>query len=155
MTPVGSFTGPVALTCSGLPADATCVFSSPTVTLATGAASPVTMTVTTTNADAKLLVPANPFRSSDFAPITAAAVFPFELTGFSVLFAGARRRRTITPGRKRWLTVLVLSVGMIAVAGCNCITSVYQTYTITVTGVATNGNAPTQTTSVLLSVGQQ
>lgn len=153
---VGSFTGPVALTCSGLPADATCVFDTPTVNVPTGGTVTTRMVVTTTVADASLVTPQQlrpQFDPSALGSITAAMVLPFELGGFGILLAGIRRRRTVSPRRMRLLALLVCSLGLFTLAGCGCPNTAFKTYTINVTGTSVNGNAPTQTTSVVLSVG--
>ena len=58
VTPSGGFAGPVALTCSGLPADATCTFAQGTVTLVQATPSTTTMTTSVTPNDAALRLPA-------------------------------------------------------------------------------------------------
>jgi hypothetical protein len=153
---VASFTGPVALTCGGLPKDAVCAFATPQVTLTAGGTATTTMTVTTTTADARLIAPPTP-RPTDLAPITAAAIFPMEFGGFGLMLAGVakRKRKTGRLSTMRRLMLICLSVGVLGMAGCGCISTVYQTYTINITGTAVNANAPTQTTSVQLTVGLQ
>ena len=151
---VQNFSGPVALTCSGLPVDATCTFSSPTVVLTAGGAVTVQMSVSTTTADAKLQLPTmgNP---SAYSPIALAATLPFDLTGFALLFAGTGRRKRLplTRTKRSLLTFLLFTVGVFALVGCGCPNFAYKTYTINVTGTSIQGTAPTVSTSVLLSVG--
>ena len=152
----GAFAGPVALTCSGLPADATCVFANPTVTLTAGGSITTAMTVTTTAADAKLLAPAGlPGNPADIAPLTFAAIFPAELTGLGVLFAGIRRRKTLGTQKMRLLLIIVCTLGILGLVGCGCPNTTFKTYTINITGTSLSFPAPAQSTSVVLSVGQQ
>jgi MBG domain (YGX type)/Bacterial Ig-like domain (group 3) len=153
LTSVGAFAGQVALSCSGLPADATCSFAA-NPTLTAGGTTTTTMTVTTTTADAQLRKPSN-LNPVDFAPITAAAVFPVELTGLGVLFTGFRRRKTLGTQKMRLLLIIVCTLGILGLAGCGCPSTTFKTYTINVTGTSVTFAAPAQTTSVVLSVGNQ
>ena len=155
VTSVGSFAGQINLSCSGLPADAACTFAS-NPTLTAGATATVAMTVTTTTADAKLNNPAVPhFNPADFAPITAAAVFPVELTGLGVFFAGFRRRKKLGTQKMHLLTVILFSLAILGLTGCGCPSTTYKSYTIVITGTSVNSSAPAQSTSVVLSVGNQ
>jgi hypothetical protein len=155
---VQGFAGPVTLTCTGssptpLPADASCTFANPTVTLANGGSATTTMTVYNTDADARLQVPTlgSPTHrtSGGFSPIAFAAVFPFGAF-FAVLL---RRKRGNRKGEARarraprigLLLVLLCTAGIIGIAGCACRSSVNQTYTIPVTGTDITGTI-TQTT---------
>ncbi len=156
VTATGAFAGPVALTCSGLPSDATCAFANPTVTLTAGGSITTAMTVTTTAADAKLLIPAGlPDNPADIAPLTVATIFPVELTGLGVLFAGIRRRKTLGTQKMRLLLLIVCTLGILGLAGCGCPSTTFRTYTINITGTSLSFPAPAQTTTVVLSVGQQ
>jgi hypothetical protein len=131
------FSGPVTLTCSGLPADASCTFANPTVTLAVGGSATTTLIVVNTEADARLVRPIAP--------------------------GIARRRRGRQPGRAtafrspriRLLLVLLCASGILSLAGCACLTSIYQIYTIPITATSTVTGASTQTASVTLTVAQQ
>ncbi len=163
---VQSFTGPVSLTCSGLPADATCSFANPTVTLTAGGTASTTLTVVNTEADARLARPALPSaphsKSTGLSPIAFAAAFPFGMGAF--LLGLARRRNkgmklgfasaTRSP-RIRLLLVLLCAAGIVSLAGCACLSSVYQVYTIPITATSTVTGASTQTASVTLTVAQQ
>ncbi len=161
---VQGFAGPVSLSCSGLPADATCSFASPTVTLVAGGTVNTTLTVVNTEADARLALPAPPIAPGSkpaLSPIAFAAAFPFGLGAF--LLGLARRRRGIQPGRNRigqspsirLLLVLFCAAGIVSLVGCACLTSIYQVYTIPITATSTVSGASTQTASVTLTVAQQ
>jgi hypothetical protein len=151
----GDFAGQIALTCSGLPADASCSFGS-NPTLTAGGAATTTMTVTNTAADAALRTS---FRfKSDLAPLTAAAVFPIELTGFGVFFAGLRRRKTpagnaLGTQKMPLFAAILVSLGILTLAGCCFNNTTFKTYTINITGSSVSSTAPAQSTSVILSVG--
>jgi sugar lactone lactonase YvrE len=155
LTSVGAFTGQVNLACSGLPADAACSFAS-NPTLSAGGTATVAMTVTTTTADAQLrsLMPRN-FSPGSLAPLTVAATFPVEIAGVGVLFAGLRRRRRPRTQKMNLLAIILLSLGILGLAGCGCPPTAYQTYTISITATSVSFTAPAQSTSVLLSVGNQ
>jgi MBG domain (YGX type)/Bacterial Ig-like domain (group 3)/NHL repeat len=155
LTSVGAFAGQISLACSGLPSDAACSFAS-NPTLTAGSTATVAMTVTTTAADAQLRKPSlRNFNPADLAPITAAAVFPVELTGIGVFLAGLRRRRKPGTQKMRLLAVILFSLGILGLTGCGCPTTTFQTYTITVTATSISFPAPAQSTSVILSVGNQ
>ncbi len=155
VTSAGAFAGQVTLTCSGLPADAACSFAS-NATVSAGGTATVPMTVTTTVADAALRVPMpRNFTSGELAPLTVAAAFPLELTGIGVFFAGLRRRNQTGSPKMHLLAVITLSLGILGLAGCGCPPTVYQSYTINITGTSVSFIAPVQSTSVILSVGNQ
>jgi hypothetical protein len=146
---VGTFAGPVTLSCSGLPADAGCTFSS-TPTLTSGGTATTTLTITNTAADDALRNPAG-FNPANMSPLTAAIIFPFELTGLGVFFTGLRRRKTPTHRRMRLLGLLLCTIGIVGLTGCCFSTTTFKTYTVTITG--TSSTAATQSTSVFFSVG--
>jgi sugar lactone lactonase YvrE len=157
---VQSFAGPVTLACAGLPADAACTFATPTVTLTgtgDGASVTTTMTVTTTLADARLMLPTPSGRTpSGLSPIAFAAVFPFGL----LAFFGLSRRKRSRPrsGRSpnlRLLVALLCTAGIIGLAGCACLSSINQVYTIPITGTTTVSGVSAQSTSVSLTVAQE
>jgi MBG domain (YGX type)/Bacterial Ig-like domain (group 3)/NHL repeat len=155
LTSVGGFAGQINLACSGLPADASCTFAS-NPTLTTGGTATVAMTVNTTTADAKLSNPAIPhFNPADLAPITAAAVFPVELTGLGVFFAGLRRRKKLGTQKMHLLAVILFSLAILGLTGCGCPSTAFNNYTIVITGTSVSSSAPAQSTSVILSVGNQ
>jgi sugar lactone lactonase YvrE len=164
---VSSFAGPVTLACSGLPADASCSFATPTVNLTSsgdGTTVTTSMTVTTTAADARLILPAlhSPAgrTPSGLAPIAFAAVFPF---GLGACFGFARRKRGLQLGRARpsrspnfrLLFALLFTAGIISLAGCACLSSVSQVYTIPITGTTSVSGVSSQSASVTLTVAQE
>ena len=116
-----------------------------------------TMTVTTTVADAKLEAPAASATQypADLAPITIATIFPVELTGIGVLFAGLRRRKKPGTQKMHLLAIILFSLGILGLVGCGCPTTTYHTYSINITATSVSFTAPAQSTSVLLSVGNQ
>jgi MBG domain (YGX type)/Bacterial Ig-like domain (group 3)/NHL repeat len=149
ITSVGAFADQVTLACSGLPADAVCSFSS-SPTLTAGGTATATLTITNTAADAALRSPAG-FNPTQIAPLTAAAIFPIELTGLGVLFSGFRRRKPRSTQRLRILALFLCTIGILGLTACCTTTTTFKTYTVTVTG--TSPTAAAQSTTVLLSVG--
>jgi hypothetical protein len=156
VTPTGGFTGPVALNCSGLPSDASCRFAMGTLTLSATTAGTTTMTTTITGDDAYLMLP---FGAADLARnFSCIFLLPFQFG--PVLLAAFRRRRKAlshrepSPAAKPWLTVAMM-LSLLGLAGCNCFSTSFKTYTITVTGTSTLGGPPPQSTTVQLSVGLQ
>jgi hypothetical protein len=114
------------------------------------------MSVNTTVADAKLRRPVlHKFNPADLTPITAAAVFPLELTGIGVFFAGLRRRKKLGTQKMRLVAIILVSLGILGLTGCGCPSTVFNTYTINITATSVNFAAPAQSTSVILSVGNQ
>ncbi len=155
LTSMGAFAGQINLACSGLPSDASCSFAN-NPTLTAGGTATIAMTVNTTAADAELRQPGlRDFGPADFAPITAAAVFPVELTGLGVFFAGLRRRKKLSTQKMRLLAVILFSLGILGLTGCGCPSTAFQTYTINITATSVSFTAPAQSTSVILSVGNQ
>jgi len=55
----------------------------------------------------------------------------------------------------RLLLMIVFSLGILGLVGCGCPNTTFHTYTINITGTSLSFPAPAQTTSVVLSVGQQ
>jgi hypothetical protein len=55
----------------------------------------------------------------------------------------------------RLLAIILFSLGILSLTGCGCPSTVFQTYTINITATSVNATAPAQSTSVLLSVGNQ
>jgi hypothetical protein len=53
------------------------------------------------------------------------------------------------------LFALLCAAGLISLAGCACLTSDYQVYTIPITATSTVSGTSTQSTSVTLTVAQQ
>ena len=149
ITSVGAFADRVTLACTGLPADAGCTFGT-NPTLTAGGTATTTMIINNTAADAALRGPAS-FSPAQIAPLTAAVVFPIELTGLGVLFAGLRRRKPRSNQRMRLLALLLCTIGILSLTACCTTTTTFKTYTVTITG--TSPTATAQSTTVLLSVG--
>jgi hypothetical protein len=171
-TAVEQFNGPVTLSCSGLPVGATCSFAAQTLNLVVGGTATTSMTIVNTAADAQLR--ATPFlpgyaTPGSLAPITLAAVFPFELTGLGACFAGLfSKKNGLRPGRSRTnrangrrapklrlALALFCTAGLLSLAGCACFTSIYQNYTVTITGTTTVPGIGPQSATVVLTVGAQ
>jgi sugar lactone lactonase YvrE len=165
-TSMQSFAGPVALSCSGLPADATCAFATPTLTVPAGGVAGTSMVVINTEADARLRLPAPPKDggrgSTGATPLSAAEGVGFELTGLAALLSGLLRRKTGLPDGafRRWKAVrlmlaLLCAAGLVGFGGCACFTSSYVSYNVTITGTNSTAGAAPQSIAVVLSVGQQ
>ncbi len=152
VTPTGGFSGPVALTCSGMPSDASCTFAMGTLTLTAATAATTTMTTTTTVNDAALKLP---LLGMDLArQLSCAFLLPFQMS--SGLLAGFRRHRKVRSRRPMRLWVMAaITPGLLGLSGCNCFNTNFKTYTVTVTGTSTLGGPPAQSTTVQLSVGLQ
>ena len=177
VTAMQNFSGNVVLSCSGLPSDATCAFATQTLNLPLNGTATTSMIVVNTAADAALRIPelrpSGRAHGVEFIPVTIAAVFPFELTGLGVFLAGISRRRRgqrhdlvssdprsggIRPPRSaklRLFVALLCTAGILGLAGCACFTSIYKNYTITITGTNSSVGSEPQSSSVVLSVGQQ
>lgn len=150
ITSKNGFAGPVSLTCSGLPADASCTLGQTLFQLAANGTATTTLITTTVEADA--IVARNMLQRRDDAgglAITAAAALPMELSGLGLLVAGIRRRK-----KMRLLPLLALGLGMLGLAGCGCPNTAFHTYPITVIGTSVNGGPAPVSTKVYLSVGQ-
>jgi hypothetical protein len=117
--PVGGFTGAVALTCSGLPAGASCGFSNSPVNL-TNFNQPQTVTVSISTGQTAMLR----HRSNPLAPEATMAL--------ALCFLGFRRRR----GIQVLLLAIISVLGMSMVAGCGSSTPGTSTSTVTVTATA-------------------
>jgi hypothetical protein len=112
------------------------------------------MTVTTTDSIAAIRTPSGrSFNPSDLAPLTAAAVFPVEFTGFGFLFAGLRPRKQVDTRKMRLMTILLVTLAILGVTGCGYTNPAFKSYTINITGTSVSSAIPAQSTSVVLSVG--
>jgi hypothetical protein len=153
LTGSGSFSGKVAMACTGLPANATCTFSNAAPTVPVGGSVTTTMTITSAATTATLQ---SPFRPADLAPLTAATIFPVELTSLGVCFAGFRRRTVKNRQGIRLFAAGLFTLGMLVLTGCGTVTTGVRDYTINVTGTSVSFPTQVQTaTSVVLTVGQQ
>ena len=143
------------MACTGLPANATCAFSNATPRIPIGSSVTVTMTITSTATTAKLQGH-SPFRPADLAPLTAATIFPMELTSLTVCCAGFRRRTAEKRQRTRFFAAGLFTIAMLILTGCGVVTTGVHDYTINVTGTSVSFPTQVQTaTSVVLTVGQQ
>jgi len=150
LTSTSGFTGPVALTCSGLPEGASCAFSPASVTLASGATGTSAMTITATADSTNVPTVFGKMRNAPLtpsdrtSPLLAWTMLPLGLFGSAGgLLAGARRRRR--------LFLLLVPFALLAAAGMSgcAAPSNYKIYTVTVTGTATSGGATiTQSSTV-------
>ncbi|MEZ2348264.1 Ig-like domain repeat protein [Terriglobus sp. RCC_193] len=154
LTSQGGFAGTVALTCSGLPVDATCALNPVSVALTAGSTSTITVTTTTTAADTSVAANHRSTSAGNWPGalvISAAAAFPMQLTGLGMMVAGIGRRRKF--GRKHWLLLLLLSVGLPGMMGCGASNATYHIYPVTVTGTSVGGGPAPASTTVYLAVG--
>jgi hypothetical protein len=142
-----SFSGAVALTCSGAPTNASCVVNPASVTLTPSGSTTATLAITTTAPRAALAAPQGPWQS---LPGSGSPV------GFSLaalgLFAGWK-------WRKRWPTVvslMILTITGISMTACGSSSSVKTatkgSYTITVTATPSGGSGSAQTATVAVTV---
>jgi hypothetical protein len=53
------------------------------------------------------------------------------------------------------LLTVILSLAILGLTGCGCPIATFQTYTITITGTSISFTAPPQSTSIVLSVGNE
>jgi uncharacterized protein (TIGR03118 family) len=142
VAPINGFSGPVTFTCSGLPVNSTCAFSSPTLTVTPNTSATETLTISTggykaSNEDA----PLHHFGSGSY---TALAFMPFACI---LLFAGRRRLR-MSP---KLMLVLIGAVGAATLAGCSYTNTTTPAGTSAITVTATSG-AMTHTATVNLTV---
>lgn len=149
VTPVNGFSSNVSLSCSGLPAGATCSWSPNTVT-PTGGAATASMTVSVSTTSAALHVPS---RSAWFA-----LALPFFGLVFGSVVLSDRRKKS----RALWLVLgLVLLMSVLSV-GCGSgsgtkVSAISATttasagtpYTVTITGTS---GAVQQSTSVMVTI---
>jgi uncharacterized protein (TIGR03118 family) len=144
VTPINGFSGPVTFTCSGLPANSTCNFSSPTLTVSPNASATETLTIATGGYKASNeAAPVGHFGNSSY---TALAFMPFACV---LLFAG-RKKLKINP--KLMLVLVSAAAGAATLAGCGSYantTTPPGTSAITIT--ATSG-ATSHTSKVNLTV---
>jgi hypothetical protein len=141
-----TFSGSVALTCTGAPANATCTVNPASVNLTAGGTTAATLVLTTTTAKASLETPQSPNQK------LPGSGYPVSL-GFAAmgLFASWK-------WRKRWPTVLslmILTISGISLTACGSSSSVNTvakgSYTLTVTATP-SGSGTAQTTTVAITV---
>ena len=147
LTANAAFSGVVALTCSGSPANASCSVNPASVTLAPGGSSTATLVITTTTSKAALEGPASPWQKS------SGTGSPLSLSLAAVgLFAGWK-------WRKRWpmlISLLVLGISGLAISACGgsspVSTAAKGSYTITVTATPSGGSGSAQSATVAVTV---
>ncbi len=151
--PVNGFTGTLNFSgssCSGLPSEATCSFSPPSVTITSAAQSTVTLTIKTTAPAAKLTEPLGRGRE-----IFYATLLPGLLGMFGVCLPGKARRR----GGRVLILLAVLASSTLWMGACGGGSSRPQdpgtpvgAYTVLVTATS-GGSAPITTkASVIVNV---
>ena len=147
LTANASFSGAVALTCAGAPANASCVVNPANVTLTPGGTGAATLVITTTAAKAALATPREPWQNfpGSGSPIS------LSLAALG-MFAGWKWRR-------RWpmvLSLLVLTISGIGLTACGGDSSVNTvakgSYTITVTATPSGSSGSAQTVTVAVTV---
>ncbi len=138
-----TFSGPVALACSGAPANASCSVNPATVTLAPGGSTSATLVVSTTTEKAAAIPGNAPFS-------TSSGVLSFAL--LAGIFAGWRSKRRLLLS----LSLVVFIVAGIGLTGCGSSSPVNTvakgSYTITVTATPSGSSGAVQTATVSVSV---
>jgi uncharacterized protein (TIGR03118 family) len=142
VAPINGFSGPVTFACSGLPANSTCTFSSPTLTVTPSASATETLTIST--GGYKASNEAAPFHHSGNGFYTALAFMPFACL---LLFAGRKKLRIIP----RLMLVLIGTVSAATLAGCSYTNTTTPAGTTAITVTATSG-ATSHTSTVNLTV---
>ncbi len=162
VTSLNGFSGPVALTCAGLPADANCTFAQSTIALTANGTATTTMTTTTTLADVAIarparirqqfpsLAPANGNGGGNML-VSAAALLPMQLGGLGLFASGVSRRRKLG-NRFHLFLLLALSLVVLGLSGCGCPSTAYHVYPITITGTSTLGGPAPSSAIVYLYV---
>ena len=156
VSPMGNFTEPVALACSGLPAESACEFAPPTVTPGRNAVQTMLTIRTTARTGTAATLPVHP----PFDPRWLLSVALTLLTSLALLFTF---KRSEAGRRQAWrfasVGTLLLAFGL-AVSGCGGDSSSALTpsvatgtpagtYTVVVTGTSTSQTTSSQ---VILNV---
>jgi uncharacterized protein (TIGR03118 family) len=142
VAPINGFSGPVTFTCSGLPANSTCTFSSPTLTVTPSASATETLTIST--GGYKASNEAAPFHHSGNGSYTALAFMPFAC----ILLVAGRKKLRIYP---KLMIVLISAVGAVTLVGCSYTNTTTPAGTTAITITATSG-ATSHTSTVNLTV---
>jgi uncharacterized protein (TIGR03118 family) len=144
VAPINGFSGPVTFACSGLPANSTCTFSSPTLTVMPNASATETLTISTGGYKASNdAAPIYPFGRGSY---TALAFMPFACF---FLFAGRKKLR-INP--KMMLVLVGAAVGAATLAGCGSYTNTTTPAGTTALTVTATSGAVSHTSTVNLTV---
>jgi Bacterial Ig-like domain (group 3)/FG-GAP-like repeat len=147
LTANASFSGDVALSCSGAPANATCTVNPASVTLVPGGASTATLVVSTTTASSALKIDQAPGHNSNGSgsPVSLA------LAAFG-LVAGWRWRKRF-PMLFSMLILAFVGLSLTACGNGNSVpTAAGGSYTLTVTATPASGSATAQTVTVAVTV---
>ena len=107
------FTGAATLSCTGLPAAASCSFSPASVTPASGGTATSTMTITTASRSAAISPINDPAH-----PSGSRTVFAFCLPMLLALIGARRRGQVGAAGRGLFLTAFAIFGALTVVAGC-------------------------------------
>ncbi|SFS12012.1 TIGR03118 family protein [Granulicella pectinivorans] len=143
VAPINGFSGPVTFACSGLPANSTCTFSSPTLTVTPNASATETLTISTSGYKASNEVA--PFHRSGNSPYSVLAFMPFTW----VLFLAGRKKTVIST---KWMLMLVgAALTAATLTGCSYTDTTTPAGTSAVTITATSGST-SHTSTVNLTV---
>jgi uncharacterized protein (TIGR03118 family) len=144
VSPINGFSGPVTFACSGLPANSTCSFSSPTLTVTPNTSATETLTIST--GGYKASNETAPGQHSGNVCYAALAFMPFAC----VLLLADRKRFGITP--KLMLVLVGTAVGAATLTGCGGYTdTTTPAGTTAITVTATSGTM-SHTATVNLTV---
>ena len=143
VAPINGFSGPVTFTCSGLPANSTCTFSSPTLTVTPSASATETLTIAT--GGYKASNEAAPFHRSRNGSFVVLAFMPFAC----ILLFADRKKFGITP--KLMLVLVGAAMGATTLTGCGYTNTTTPAGTSAITITATSG-ATSHTCTVNLTV---
>ncbi|MBB5059132.1 hypothetical protein HDF16_003855 [Granulicella aggregans] len=144
LTANATFSGPVNLTCSGAPSNASCGFSSDSVVLTAGSSATAALVIGTTGTKTSMQVPSNsPWQGK--APMVSVASL--------VLMCFIRPRRKL----RGVLFAALLAVAAMGATGCSgggpTVSSVGKTsFTVTVTATPSGGAGTAQTATVNVTV---
>jgi len=147
LTANATFSGSIALTCSGAPTNAGCAVNPASVTLVPGGSGTATLVVATTTANAFASPQRAPWSGSPFSSPGA-----LSLAALAGIFAGWRSKRRLL----LTLSLVVLMFTGIGLTGCGSSSSVKTvatgSYTITVTATPSAGSGAAQTATVSVTV---
>jgi uncharacterized protein (TIGR03118 family) len=143
VAPINGFSGPVTFACSGLPANSTCTFSSPTLTVSPSASATETLTIST--GGYKASNEGAPFGHFGSGSYTTLAFMPFACV---LLFAGRKKLR-INP--RLMLVLIAAAAGTATLAGCSYTNTTTPAGTTAITVTATSGTT-SHTSTVNLTV---
>jgi len=143
IAPINGFNGAVTFACSGLPANSTCLFSSPTLTVTPSASATETLTISTGGYKASNeAAPIHPLGNGSY---TALAFMPFACI---LLFAGRKKLRS----SPRLMLVLIGAVGAATLAGCGSYTNTATPAGTTAVTVTATSGAVSHTSTINLTV---